>query len=146
MHCLPQTPKNAGALKECVELKAGEDYLLDGRVKNGKIGCSWKADGIDVDASLAVYDGNHKCLDVIWWDKTHSHYVSAKHLHDDRDGKAVEGTDVNEIIAVSSILRLVQAAAHMTPLGETRGRSGGGASHCGRGERLLEREDAQGRL
>jgi len=55
---------------------------------------------IDVDLSLAVYNKDRTCVDVIWWDKTHSHYVSSSHLNDDRNGTPLEGTDTNEEIKV----------------------------------------------
>ena len=96
----PDLPKNAGSLESCVQLQPNDTYLLDGRVKMGKIGCGWKADGIDVDVSLAMYNVDMKCVDVLWWDKKRSHYVSATHLNDDRNGTVLEGTDINEQMLV----------------------------------------------
>ena len=97
----PEVPKSAGALDACAELSLGEDYLIDRRVVRGRIACGWKTDGVDVDVSLAAYDCEKKCVDVIWWDKKRSRYVSCTHHHDDRQGTPLNGTDVNEHISVS---------------------------------------------
>lgn len=99
---LPEAPKEARGLSETVNLGPEQEYLIDGRVLEAKIGCGWEAVNIDVDLSLAVYNAKHEVVDVIWWDKPHSHYVSCTHLLDDRDGTRIDGKEINEEIEVRS--------------------------------------------
>lgn len=101
---IPEMPAHAGALDTCRELRVGDDYLIDGRVSHGEVACGWNAAEVDVDVSLAAYNSNQKCVDVIWWDKKHSHYVACTHRNDDRHGISIKDTSVNEQISVRLIL------------------------------------------
>eukprot|EP00210_Caulerpa_lentillifera_P003843 g3671.t1 len=104
IHLLPELPdssKKSGGLDSFVELTAADEYLIDGRVKQVQLGFSWTTNQVDVDASLAAFDAEHKCRDVVWWDKKYSHYLSAELMNDDRTGEKPENSSVNETIQIN---------------------------------------------
>lgn len=104
VHLLPKLPESStkvGGLDSFVELSSDDDYLIDSRVKHAHLGFSWTTTQVDVDASLSAFDKDHKCLDVVWWDKKYSHYLSAELKNDDRTGEKPEGKSVNETIRVN---------------------------------------------
>eukprot|EP00210_Caulerpa_lentillifera_P000044 g43.t1 len=103
IHLLPKHPessKKVGGLDTVFDLKQSDEYLIDGRVKRAQIGFSWTASHVDVDASLGAFDKQHKSMDVVWWDKTRSHYLSAELLNDDKTGEKTPGSAVNETIQI----------------------------------------------
>lgn len=97
VHMQPLAPQESLQLDHVTEIENGGEFLLDGKMADIKLSFGWKAPGIDVDASLAMYDAAGKCVDVIWWDKMTSRFCSIKHVNDDQTG-ASEGD--NEIIEV----------------------------------------------
>lgn len=94
-------PEGSKTLSKQSVLKDGEEFLLDGKLADIKLSFGWGAPGFDVDASLAVYDSNQKCVDVVWWDKKKSRFCSVVHLNDDTTG-AQEGD--NEAIEVTNAI------------------------------------------
>lgn len=96
----PENSKKVTGLDTVAELKEDEEYLIDGRVKKAQIGFNWTASQVDVDASLAAFDKEYKLLDVVFWDKKHSHYLAADLLNDDKTGEKSPGSTANETIQV----------------------------------------------
>lgn len=98
IHLQPAAPQGSVSLDGPTALESGGEFLLDGKLADIKLAFSWKAPGVDVDASLAMYDGAGKCIDVIWWDKKTSRFCAIKHLGDDLTGEQ-EGN--NELIEIN---------------------------------------------
>ncbi|GMH36836.1 hypothetical protein BSKO_04709 [Bryopsis sp. KO-2023] len=98
VHLQPTVPQGSVSLDAPTALEAGGEFLLDGKLADIKLAFGWKAPGVDVDASLAMYNSAGKCIDVIWWDKKTSRFCAIKHLGDDLTGEQ-EGN--NELIQIN---------------------------------------------
>lgn len=61
-------------------------YLIDGRVGTLNVAFDWDAAAVDLDASAIVYDDKLRRVDVVWWDKKTSKFLSVAHLGDDQTG------------------------------------------------------------
>lgn len=96
VHLLPKPPRGAGAVGTTVKLAANDQYLIDGRVRMLQVAFGWETTA-DVDASVAVYDGNFKRIDAIWWDKKTSKYCSVKHTGDERTGDKKGDKEIIEV-------------------------------------------------
>lgn len=112
VHFKPELPEGAKSVEKAAALKVDDDFLLDGKLADIKLSFGWKAPGIDVDASLAMYDADYKCVDVVWWDKMTSRFCSLRHVFDDRTGEK-EGD--NETIEVD-ILQMPYVVHFMVPV------------------------------
>lgn len=70
-----------------------EDYLIDPKVQKLSLGLGWDQ-GVDVDASAALFGQDLSPLDLVWWSKLRSNDGSVKHSGDDRTGEG-GGDDEN---------------------------------------------------
>lgn len=98
MHMQPLAPQEALTTEHPTSIENGGEFLLDGKMADIKLSFGWKAPGIDVDASLAMYDSAGKCVDVIWWDKMTSRFCSIKHVNDDQTGESEGDNEIIEVI------------------------------------------------
>ena len=82
-------------------MKSNQDYLIDGRVGTLHVAFDWDAPTVDLDASVTVFDDKLSRVDVVWWDKKTSKYLSVRHLGDDKTG---DKKGDKELIEVSIVL------------------------------------------
>lgn len=97
VHLIPQAPRNAGNVNQMVTMKSNQDYLIDGRVGTLHVAFDWDAPTVDIDASVTVFDDKLGRVDVVWWDKKTSKYLSVRHLIDDKTGDKKGDKEVIEV-------------------------------------------------
>eukprot|EP00210_Caulerpa_lentillifera_P006508 g6216.t1 len=82
----PEPPSELRDWAQSVGLAPLEDYLINPVVHHLILGLGWD-EGVDVDASAALFSQNHKLFDSVWWHQLTSRDGSVKHSGDDRTGE-----------------------------------------------------------
>eukprot|EP00210_Caulerpa_lentillifera_P006507 g6215.t1 len=82
----PEPPQELRDWANSIGLNPFEDYLINPKVHHLILGLGWD-EGVDVDASAALFSQNHKLLDSVWWHQLTSKDGSVKHSGDDRTGE-----------------------------------------------------------
>lgn len=87
----PTRPIELRDWAKSIGLSPLEDYLIDPRVQQLTLGLGWDQ-GVDVDASAALFNSQRVSLDFVWWHQLHNANQSVRHSGDDRTGEG-EGDD-----------------------------------------------------
>lgn len=103
VHLIPQAPRNASSVSKTMNLVPTAQYLIDGRVGTLNVAFDWDAAAVDLDASAIVYDDKLRRVDVVWWDKKTSKFLSVAHLGDDQTGDKKGDKEVIQVGAVSVV-------------------------------------------
>lgn len=72
MYFTPKLPEGPPPSEKPEELKLGSEFHIPPKTYGLRLGFGWDCEGVDLDASAALFNSNKAKMDYVWWDNPKS--------------------------------------------------------------------------